>query len=543
MKRKIITCVSIFCFGLAGYAQVGIGTKTPSSSAQLDITSDNKGILIPRIELTSLTSFTPIIGNASDPLNIGLLVYNKSNLTTTVDNTSVTIEKGFFYWTGTEWTRITDRKELVTMIRTETTEQLTNIQNIINNLIPTTTGGGSSVVVYDPATNEFVTIIVNPDGTITQQPIDISKAIAKQETKTFIKPKYDNGDPTTGKINGYYYFGEKAISDWLAIPANTTSDPFTSMPVTATGVFLMDINSVITENIQNIFEDNSQIINEIVNNAQGNVVVVKENDNWVIKYVDTDTNGNSILVDLNFNSFETKTTISKRVDTSDTTKGAYALTNVEPTASNGAIIYEYSSENGKYYIDITQDISNSITNNEALKTIIQNTVSQHINTGGNVYFGQIDGEDKLFTRDAQGNHQVINIAESILEVLENSTNTIIERIKDGLSSNITSTVSKTNIKINGKNIYTYEVTFTAVDNNAEISNVAIPASFANNIASIYDIKILSQNGSIIKKSIDDIVIGNNSFTFSLGENPVYTPIASGTYKAIIEFTAINEPTP
>lgn len=41
-------------------AQVGIGTNNPHPSAALDIQSNNKGLLVPRVELHSLTE--PTIG-------------------------------------------------------------------------------------------------------------------------------------------------------------------------------------------------------------------------------------------------------------------------------------------------------------------------------------------------------------------------------------------------------------------------------------------------------------------------------------------------
>ena len=53
-------------------AQVGIGTSAPSTSAQLDIVAENKGILIPRVELTDVNTFAPITGTQEE----SLLVYN-----------------------------------------------------------------------------------------------------------------------------------------------------------------------------------------------------------------------------------------------------------------------------------------------------------------------------------------------------------------------------------------------------------------------------------------------------------------------------------
>ena len=40
---------------MLGYAQTGIGTRTPDASAALDISSSNRGLLIPRVALKSAT--------------------------------------------------------------------------------------------------------------------------------------------------------------------------------------------------------------------------------------------------------------------------------------------------------------------------------------------------------------------------------------------------------------------------------------------------------------------------------------------------------
>lgn len=65
-------------------AQVGIGTTTPNPGAALEISSNNKGILIPRVDIPNLTSLSPITGGQEK----GLLVYN----------TNSTTGPGFFYW-------------------------------------------------------------------------------------------------------------------------------------------------------------------------------------------------------------------------------------------------------------------------------------------------------------------------------------------------------------------------------------------------------------------------------------------------------------
>ena len=56
MKNKLIFS-AFFAGVLSAYSQsqVGIGTRTPNASSQLEIVSNNKGVLFPQVSLTSTT--------------------------------------------------------------------------------------------------------------------------------------------------------------------------------------------------------------------------------------------------------------------------------------------------------------------------------------------------------------------------------------------------------------------------------------------------------------------------------------------------------
>ncbi|GLU52684.1 exosporium glycoprotein BclB-related protein [Dyadobacter frigoris] len=75
-------CLMIL-FSITARAQVGIGTITPDGSAQLDVTSTSKGVLVPRM---SLSDRNLIASPATS-----LLIYQ-------TDNTP-----GFYYYNGTAW--------------------------------------------------------------------------------------------------------------------------------------------------------------------------------------------------------------------------------------------------------------------------------------------------------------------------------------------------------------------------------------------------------------------------------------------------------
>lgn len=78
------------------FAQQGIGTENPDKSAALEIKSEKRGLLIPRVSLQSITDDTTI----SDGNVESLLVYN------TYDQNNMVL--GYYYWSANEgeWKRL-----------------------------------------------------------------------------------------------------------------------------------------------------------------------------------------------------------------------------------------------------------------------------------------------------------------------------------------------------------------------------------------------------------------------------------------------------
>lgn len=69
-------------------AQIGFGTNTPNLSAVVDMAATDKGVLLPRVNLTSTTLQLGASANAQ-----GLMVFN----------TGSTLPVGYYYWSGSEW--------------------------------------------------------------------------------------------------------------------------------------------------------------------------------------------------------------------------------------------------------------------------------------------------------------------------------------------------------------------------------------------------------------------------------------------------------
>lgn len=89
MKKYILT-IMLFSLGFAGYAQVGIGTASPTLTLEVVGANDNgavtgvDGVLVPRVNNTDMSS-------ATAGTKEGQMVYN-------------TVAKKFYYWNGTAWT-------------------------------------------------------------------------------------------------------------------------------------------------------------------------------------------------------------------------------------------------------------------------------------------------------------------------------------------------------------------------------------------------------------------------------------------------------
>lgn len=99
MYKLICTILSfsaLLSFNIS-YAQQGVSINStganPDSTAMLDVNSSNRGILIPRLNLTNTSSALPLTTPTTS-----LLVYNQA--------TAGDVTPGYYYWNGAAWTRL-----------------------------------------------------------------------------------------------------------------------------------------------------------------------------------------------------------------------------------------------------------------------------------------------------------------------------------------------------------------------------------------------------------------------------------------------------
>lgn len=131
MKKNILLLVLMVAVTQISVAQVAINATgaNPATGAGLDVDFTNRGLLIPRVALSSTVSNSPIGAG----LTTSVMVYN----TATVSDVS----PGYYYWNGTNWVRFLVGKEAWMITGNDnTTAPTTAVDAIINNnFIGTTT--------------------------------------------------------------------------------------------------------------------------------------------------------------------------------------------------------------------------------------------------------------------------------------------------------------------------------------------------------------------------------------------------------------------
>ncbi|MDH6308539.1 hypothetical protein M2451_000850 [Dysgonomonas sp. PFB1-18] len=104
MRRLLTVIITLLLAGTFDIqAQVTIGAdQKPHDGAVLDIVSDGKkGLLLPRVLLTSVTDWRPLNGTSVD----GMLIYNTN--TSSDNNLS---GKGIYIWFNNRWYILNDKR-------------------------------------------------------------------------------------------------------------------------------------------------------------------------------------------------------------------------------------------------------------------------------------------------------------------------------------------------------------------------------------------------------------------------------------------------
>ncbi|MHC5202347.1 hypothetical protein [Myroides sp. LJL119] len=270
----------------------------------------------------------------------------------------------------------------------------------------------------------------------------------------------------------------------------------------------------------------------------------KEKNFYTVK---TDSNGDPHAEKIPINELiqrdETPTNLTRRFDLDSNKIGAYTLFDKEPIAEKGKVVYNYKAEGDKnYYIDITQDILESIQNNDRIRTEIINLIQDggQTNQGGNVYYGAFDEtqEERLYRYEENTSGElekkVINIGSHILDFFEKASEEVHETVRNAIGYNISNQSVSTGNKYEGEVIYVFSDKLSIKSNDAEVS-VVIPNEVQGQINTVFSIAILDQNGNALNVGTTEVILNTNRINFALGAGSVYTTLPEGEYTAVVEF--------
>src|SRR5690606_2129916 len=105
IKIGLLALVITASSQVSAQVKVGDNPQTVNADAALEIESTDKGLILPRIALTSTTSAVPMTAHVE-----GMTVYN----TATAGTGETAVVPGYYYNDGTKWVKIatgTDAKD------------------------------------------------------------------------------------------------------------------------------------------------------------------------------------------------------------------------------------------------------------------------------------------------------------------------------------------------------------------------------------------------------------------------------------------------
>jgi hypothetical protein len=156
VSKKIFIVFFIFStknnYSLAQNIAINNTGATANPSAALDISAFDKGLLIPRVALTSTLIYAPVTGAPTT----SLLVYN----TQTAGTYPTDVTPGYYFWDGTRWQRfLSTQNQLFQSINFQSL-QATNVVDIVSNGISSTAPIGLSLTLTVPPYSN-VTAVLN----------------------------------------------------------------------------------------------------------------------------------------------------------------------------------------------------------------------------------------------------------------------------------------------------------------------------------------------------------------------------------------------
>ncbi len=376
------------------------------------------------------------------------------------------------------------------------------MQDGVTKIVIDATTNQASFQRWDKTTNTWVNVDNSAFETI----------VTDNETVTTMT---ENADGT------YTYKNEAGADVVIDIPASVIQELGDIIEGTTT--FNNSTATTLVEYIQNMIDNTDlpagTVTAEIVS---GNIVFSIIDANGVANVVPSTAFNNIVKAN------ETETEINKN------TTGTAAGGDVE-------ITYDYFNETSgstaQATIDLTTDIQNLIEGN----TDIQNAITNILNEGGNVYYGDHDddaGTPNIFYTIVNGTKTPIDISEVVVNAITNATNVQKQEIKNQLGDNFenTTVVNTGDTWIDGGKIYRGIFDATVTGGSANVSAVTLTGGTIGNVIGI---KILNATtNQIINTATTDVALATDSLTFRIGTGNMYNVLSDVDLdiKVIVEYS-------
>jgi len=219
----------LFSLGFAGYAQVGIGTASPTLTLEVVGANDNgavtgvDGVLVPRVNDTDMST-------ATDGTVDGQMVYN-------------TVAKKFYYWSGSAWTAV-GGVAVVAVDMTSSPDNGTEVGQLVYSTNASSTGyyywtgAAWTALVPEPdlVTKSLETVISDGGSYTALSTDDIIRYTGDGDLTLFLP-----NDVPVGKI--YYIINNCSGNDHNIIFDNTIEGATIQVAFPGTGSSFMHIGS------------------------------------------------------------------------------------------------------------------------------------------------------------------------------------------------------------------------------------------------------------------------------------------------------------
>ncbi|SFN19784.1 hypothetical protein SAMN05421741_10267 [Paenimyroides ummariense] len=392
---------------------------------------------------------------------------------------------------------------------------------------------GYTVAGITAANNDGVAIPANSFYYINQTNgnkvfIDLGSIVKKNETKTklitigtkqyYVSESYTGTtDPTTGTETGVYEI------DFIDGIVNNFNEFITST-VTGGGTNYTTVEEYIEYISANSMQDG---VTKIVIDGTGQASFEQWN-NATNTWVPVANTAFSTIVKAN----ETVTTINK------------VQTGTVPTG-DVEISYNYFNETPgatpQQSIDLNGDVLTLIEGN----TDIQNAITNILNNGGNVYYGDHDsnpGTPNVFYTIVNNVKTPIDISEVVVNAITNATTVQKQEIKNQLGDTYnTATVTNTgDTWIDGGKIYAGIYDATVTGGTANVSTISLtPPAGTTALGKIVSIKLLNNDNNIINTSTTDVALSGSNLSFRIGTGNMYNVLSPSdlSIRVVVEFSA------